>query len=73
MTSTTRTRKRWDWKACAIGLVVGFAVAVPVALGVTYLIGSTMFLVVIVTFVATAVTRWTYAKVAKPDSRPIED
>lgn len=66
-------RPQYDWRACAIALVVGFAVAVPAALAVTHLIGSTMFLVVIVTLVGTGVTRWTYARIAKPGSRPIED
>jgi len=32
-----------------------------------------MFLVVIVTLVGTGVSRWTYARVAKPGSRPIDD
>jgi FtsH-binding integral membrane protein len=73
MASTTRTRKQYDWKACAIALVAGFAVAVPAALAVTRLIGSAMFLVVIVTLVGTGVSRWTYAHVARPDSRPIDD
>ena len=73
MTSTTRTRKGYDWKACAIALVAGFAVAVPVALVVTRLVGSAMFLVVIVTLVGTGVSRWTYARVARPGSRPIAD
>ena len=73
MASTTRTRKRYDWKACGIALVVGFAVAVPAALAVTHLVGSAMFLVVIVTLVGTGVTRWTYARVARRDSRTIDD
>ena len=69
----TGTRRQYDWRACAIALVAGFAVAVPAALAVTHLIGSAMFLVVIVTLVGTGVSRWTYARIAKPGSRPIED
>ena len=72
MTPTTRTRKQYDWKACAIALVAGFAVAVPAALAVTHIVGSAMFLVVSVTLVATGVSRWTYAHVAKRDARPID-
>lgn len=73
MTSTTGARRRYDWKACAISLAAGFAVAVPAGLLVTRIIGSTMFLVVIVTLVGTGRSRWTYARVAKPGSRPIDD
>jgi len=73
MTSTTRTRKHYDWKACAIALVAGFAVAVPAGLAVTRIIGSAMFLVIVVTLVGTGVSRWTYAQVAKRGSRPIDD
>ena len=64
----------WDADAeTTTALVAGFAVAVPAALAVTRLIGSAMFLVVIVTLVGTGVNRWTYAHVARPDSRPIDD
>jgi hypothetical protein len=73
VTPTSGARSRYDWKACAIALVVGFAVAVPAALAVTQIVGSTMFLVVVVTLVGTGVSRWTYARVAKPGSRPIDD
>ena len=73
VTSRTGARKHYDWRACAISLVAGFAVAVPAGLVVTRIIGSAMFLVVIITLVGTGVSRWTYARVAKPDSRPIED
>jgi hypothetical protein len=45
----------------------------PAALLVTRIVGSMMFLVVIVTLVGTGVSRWTYARVAKPGSRPIDD
>lgn len=73
MTSTTGARPRYDWKACAIALAVGFAVAVPAGLIVTRIVGSTMFLVAVITLVGTGVSRWTYARVAKRDSRPIDD
>ena len=73
MTSTIRTRKPYDWRACAVALVAGFAVAVPAGLAVTSIMGSAMFLVVIVTLVGTGVSRWTYARVAKRGSRPIDD
>lgn len=73
VTSTTGARKQYDWRACAIALIAGFAVAVPAGLAVTRIIGSAMFLVVVVTLVGTAVSRWTYARVAKRDARPIED
>jgi len=71
--SRTGARRQYDWRACAIALVAGFAVAVPAALAVTRIIGSAMFLVVSVTLVGTGVSRWTYARIAKPGSRPIED
>ena len=73
VTSTTGVRKRYDWRACAISLVAGFAVAVPAGLAVTRTVGSTMFLVAVVTLVSTAVSRWTYARVARRGARPIED
>jgi len=73
VTSTTGARRHYDWRACALALVAGFAVAVPAGLAVTHLIGSTMFLVVIITLVGTGVSKWTYARVAKRGSRPIED
>ena len=73
MTPTTGARKRYDWKACAIALAAGFAVAVPAGLVVTRIVGSTMFLVVVVTLVGTGVSRWAYARVAKPGSRPLPD
>ena len=71
--TTTGARRHYDWRACAIALIAGFAVAVPAALAVTRIIGSAMFLVVVVTLVGTGVSRWTYARIAKHDSRPIED
>ena len=73
MTPTTGARRRYDWKACAIALAAAFAVAVPAGLVVTRIIGSTVFLVVVVTLVGTGVSRWTYARVAKRGSRPIDD
>jgi hypothetical protein len=71
--SRTGAQQRYDWKACAIALVAAFAVAVPAGLIVTRIVGSTMFLIVVVTLVGTGVSRWTYARVAKPGSRPIDD
>jgi hypothetical protein len=56
-----------------IGLVVGFAVAVPAGLAVAHFTGSTMLLVAVVSLIGTGVSRWTYARVAKPGSRPIDD
>lgn len=56
-----------------IALAAGFAVAVPAALVTTRLIGSALFLVTIVTLVGTGVSGWTYARLAKPGSRPIDD
>ena len=73
VSSITDVRRRYDWKTCAIALVAGFAVAVPAGLAVTRIIGSTMFLIVVVTLVGTGVSRWTYARVAKRGSRPIDD
>ena len=70
---TAGARKRYDWTACLIALVAGFAVAVPAGLAVTRLIGSTMLLVAVITLVGTGVSRWTYARVAKHGSRPIDD
>jgi hypothetical protein len=42
-------------------------------LAVTRLVGSTMFLVVVVTLVGTVVSRWTYARAARAGARPIDD
>ena len=56
-----------------IALVVGFAVAVPAGLAVTRLVGSMMLLTTVVTLVGTGVSRWTYARVARRGSRPIDD
>lgn len=70
---TTSARRRYDWTACLISLVVGFAVAVPTGLAVTRMTGSTMLFVAVVTLVGTGVSKWTYARVAKPGSRPIDD
>jgi hypothetical protein len=70
---TAGARKRYDWTACLTALVAGFAVAVPAGLAVTRLTGSTMLLVAVITLVGTGVSRWTYARVAKPGSRPIDD
>ena len=68
-----RTRARYDWRACAISVVAGLAVAVPSGLAVTRLIGSGIFLTVVVTLVGTVVTRWVYARVARRGARTIDD
>ena len=70
---TASARKRYDWTACLIALVVGFALAVPAGLAATYVMDSSTLLVAVVTLVGTGASRWTYARVAKPGSRPIED
>ena len=71
--SATRARSRYDWSACLLALIAGFAVAVPAGLLVTRIVGSAIFLTVVVTLVGTGVSRWTYARVAKRGSRPIDD
>jgi hypothetical protein len=73
MHSATRTRARYDWKACLIAVVTGLAVAIPAGLVVTQLFGSLLLLTAVVTLVGTGVSRWTYARVSRPGSRPIED
>ena len=70
---TSGARQRYDWTACLISLAVAFAVAVPAGLAVTRIIGSTMLLTVVVTLVGTGVSRWTYARIARRGSRPIDD
>lgn len=71
--STTTTRSRYDWSACVVAVIAGLAVAVPAGLLVTRLVGSILLLTVVVTLVGTGVSRWTYARVAKRGSRPIDD
>ena len=66
------TRQRYDWRACAISVVVGLAVAGSAGLIVSRLIGSNLFLTAIVTLVGTLVSRWTYARTARRGARPIE-
>ena len=68
-----RPRARYDWRACAISVVVGLAMAVASGLAVTRLVGSSLFLTVVVTLVATVVTQWTYARVARRGARSIDD
>jgi hypothetical protein len=51
MTSTTTTRPLYDWSACLVAMIVGLAVAIPAGLLVTRVVGSSMFLVVVVTLV----------------------
>lgn len=68
-----RRVKGYDWTACLIGLALGFALAVPAGLLVARMTGSTMLLVAVVTLIGTGVSRWTYARMAKPGSRPLDD
>jgi hypothetical protein len=49
-------RARYDWRACAIGLVAAFAAAVPAGFLAARLTGSTMLLTVVVTGVGTLVS-----------------
>ena len=65
--------ERYDWRACAFALVVAFAVAIPAGLAVASLFNSTLLLTAVVTVVGTTVSRWSYARMAKPGSRPIDD
>lgn len=71
--STAKTRLRYDWSACLVAVTVGLAVAVPAGLLVARIVSSTLLLTAVVTVVGTGVSRWTYARVAKPGSRPIDD
>jgi hypothetical protein len=73
MQSATRARKQYDVKACLIAVVSGLAVAIPAGLVVTRLAGSILLLTAVVTLVGTGVSQWTYARLAKPGSRAIED
>ena len=73
MTQTPVARKQWDCKACVISLVVAFAVAVPAGLAATRIADSLGLLTAVITLVGTSVSRWTYARVARRDARPIED
>jgi hypothetical protein len=63
---------KYDWKACAISMVAGLAVAAPAGLGVTPVAGSTLLLTAVVTVVGGVVTTWVYARVARPGARPVE-
>jgi hypothetical protein len=69
----TAPRKRYDWRACGIALVAGFAVAIPAGLAVIRFVDSSMLLVAVVTTVGTSVSGWAYARAARPGARPIED
>ena len=73
MSPPDAVKKRYDWKACAFAVVVGMAVAVPAGLAVASLYESTLLLSAVVTVVGTSVSHATYARVAKPGSRPIDD
>ena len=66
------TRAKYDWRACAIAIVVGFAAAVPTALLVARLFGNTLLLTAVVTVVGTVVSRWVYARVSRPGARQLE-
>jgi hypothetical protein len=66
-------RARYDWRACAISLVAAFAIALPAGFLAARLSGSTMLLTVVVTGVGTAVSRWTYVRVARPGARLLPD
>ena len=66
-------KKRYDWRACAIAVVIGLASAIPVGLAVASIASSTLLLTAVVTVVGTSVSRSIYARVARPGSRPIDD
>jgi hypothetical protein len=67
------TRAKYDWRACAIAIVAGLAAAVPIAVLVAHVFGSTLLLTAAVTIVGTVVTQWVYARVSRPGARPIDD
>jgi len=73
MSQPVAVKKRYDWRACAIAVVVGMAVATPAGLAAAYLFNSTLLLSAVITVVGTGVSRATYARVAKAGSRPIDD
>lgn len=73
MSHPVGVKPRYDWRACAIAVVVGMAVATPTGLAVASLFKSTLLLSAVITVVGTAVSKATYARVAKAGSRPIED
>ena len=54
-------------------LAAGFAAAIPAGLTVQWLTGSTMLLNAVIVAVGMSVSHWTYARVARPGSRPIDD
>jgi hypothetical protein len=70
---TMGIKRRYDWKACAIAVVIGFAAAIPAGLAVTWIASSTLLLTAVVTVIGTTVSRSVYARVAVPGSRPIDD
>lgn len=66
------TRAKYDWRACAIAIVVGLAAAVPAALLVAPTADSTLLLTAVVTIVGTVATRWVYARAFRPGARQLE-
>ena len=70
MAVPTNVKRRYDWRGCGIALAAGFAAAIPAGLTVQWLTGSTMLLNAVIVAVGMSVSHWTYARVARPGSRP---
>jgi hypothetical protein len=66
-------RKGYDWPACVIAVVAGMGVAITAGLAVTRIVDSTLLLTTVVTLVGVSVSQWTYSRVARRGSRPIDD
>jgi hypothetical protein len=66
-------KRRYDWRACAVAVVVGLAAGIPAGLAAASLFKSSLLLTAVVTVVGSSVSRLTYARVARPGSRPIDD
>lgn len=73
MAAPTNVKRRYDWRGCGIALAAGFAAAIPAGLTAQWLTGSTMLLNAVIVAVGMSVSHWTYARVARPGSRPIDD